>query len=181
MRVCICICIFVCNTTLPPSFCSVKVLIAVQPSLPYITQCTTVFINNLINNNTSVLIMLVIIVIAIIIINVLIVSKIAGPAVLVDRASSTNNLQKMQVSILHMSMLDMYHHDSHDQIMAIHKTPEMHEITHLMHNAHGITVITSSHGMIAYTHLWRSVKYQCGQLLRLRTSPAVILQSSSFM
>ena len=49
-----------------------------------------------------------------------------------------------------MSMLDMYH-DSHDQIMAIHKTPEMHEITHLMHNAHGITVITSSHGMIAHT------------------------------
>ena len=85
----------------------------------------------------------------------------------------------MQVSILHMSMLDMYH-DSHDQIMAIHKTPEMHEITHLMHNAHGITVITSSHGMIAHTHLWRSVKYQCGQLLSLRTTTAVTLQSSSF-
>ena len=56
----------------------------------------------------------------------------------------------MQVSILHMSMLDMYH-DSHDQIMAIHKTPEMHEITHLMHNAQVIAVITSSDGKIEHT------------------------------
>ena len=122
-------CICICNISIPSPFSFLKVFIAVHLSLPYITGCT-VFINNLINNNTSVLIVIFDSIIIAIVINV---SEIAGPALQcwyaigqlnkqlaknasqslctlqpviymyhsddqLTRTSSTNNLQKMQLS-----------------------------------------------------------------------------------
>ena len=100
--------VFVISASLP---ISLKVFIAVQLSLPYITRCT-VFVNNLINNNTFVLIIAITIATLTITI-IVIVSEIAGPAFSsVVKSSSTNNLQKCQ-SVL--SQLYMCH--SHDQNM----------------------------------------------------------------